>query len=77
MEYFGGGRNQHFVHLKSGLTCNFNYVANCSYRHLVFADFELDSYVVDFSGCNLAPRDPSHSLLKRHGQLPTHGNYLH
>jgi len=74
MEYVGGGRYQRCVHLKAGITYSYKYVANCSDWHMVFADYELDSYGVDFSGNNPAAGDPSQSLLKRHGQLTTHGN---
>ena len=74
MEHLGGGRYQRCVHLQAGTSYSYKYVANLSDWQMVFADYELDCYGTMFIGDNPIPSVASQRLLKRYGQLTTHGN---
>jgi len=74
MEHLGGGRFQRLVSLSAGITYQYKYVANGSDWQMVFADYELDCYGTDFRGDHPNAADPTQPMLRRHGQLTTHGN---
>jgi len=74
MQALGPDRYMRIVHLEEGTDYNYKFVANQSDWQLVFADYELDCFGVNFNGRNKDAGNPTLANLKRNGRLTSHGN---
>lgn len=74
MHHLGGSRFERCVSLTAGISYSYKFVANQSDWQMVFADYELDGYGTNFQADHPSAADTTQHLLRRHGQLTTHGN---
>jgi hypothetical protein len=74
MASLGRGRFERIVELAQGTEYQFKFVGNQSNWQIVFADYELDGYGLNYNTNNPDPYNSRLEDLRIHGHLTTHGN---
>jgi hypothetical protein len=74
MASLGRGRFERMINLTEGVEYQFKFVGNQSNWQIVFADYELDGYGLNYATNNPDPYSSRLEDLRTHGHLTTHGN---
>jgi hypothetical protein len=74
MASLGRGRFERMINLIEGAEYQFKFVGNQSNWQIVFADYELDGYGLNYATNNPDPYSSRLEDLRTHGHLTTHGN---
>ena len=74
MASLGRGRFERIVELAQGTEYHFKFIGNQSNWQIVFADYELDGYGLNYNTNNPDPYNSRLEDLRIHGHLTTHGN---
>jgi len=74
MASLGRGRFERMINLTEGAEYQFKFVGNQSNWQIVFADYELDGYGLNYATNNPDPYSSRLEDLRTHGHLTTHGN---